>query len=60
MILDGKKVLDVLAEYEKDLVETHIKAILSSDSGNITTITAAQIEAVREIGNRLQSPEIKA
>lgn len=60
MILDGKKVADILDEYEKDLFHRHIALVLGKSPDGITIITAAQVEAVREIRNRLGIPEIKA
>ena len=66
MIIDAKDVIRILDEYEKDLFEKHMKVVLSDDKtnqyvgSNITIITAAQIQAVREIRDRLKLPEIKA
>jgi hypothetical protein len=60
MILEAKKVLEILQEYELDLLEQHLKAVLSEKSDSATTITAVAIRTVREIRDRLGIPEIKA
>ena len=69
MILEAKRVLEVLAEYEKELFNAHIKLTMQRDISSMDsrekrdrqkTITAAQVEAVREIRDRLNIPEIKA
>ena len=60
MILDGKKVFETLAQYEKDLLEEHQLIVLKAKNDDQTVITAAQIRAVREIMDRLSVQEIKA
>lgn len=63
MILDGfaaKKVAEILDEYEKDLWNEHIKLSMQKAPDKKTTITAAQVMAVREIRARLGLPEITA
>jgi hypothetical protein len=59
-LIEAKKIQKVLDEYEKDLVETHLKEIVQVKTTGITVITAAKIQAVREIRDRLGIPEIKA
>lgn len=60
MTLDGKKVMEILDAYEKDLFEDHIRLVLSTNEEKVTIITAAKINAVREIRDRIGLPEIKA
>lgn len=60
MILDGKKVMEILSEFEKDLMEQHLVDILDKKESSITTITAAKIFTIREIRDRLGVSEIKA
>lgn len=61
MTLDGKKVMEILDEYERDLFNKHVKSVMDMESNHeITVITAAQVMAVREIRDRLGIPEIKA
>lgn len=64
MILDGKKVFDLLDTYEKDALEVHLKAVLGIDNKDErdrkTTIAAVEVRTIREIRDRLGIPEIKA
>lgn len=69
MILEGKKILEILEDYEKELFNTNIKLVAQKESpfmdkrdarDRLRTITAAQVVAVREIRDRLGIPEIKA
>jgi hypothetical protein len=64
MILDGKKVFAALDEYEADVKEKHIRAVLEisdkEERDRKTTIAAVEIRTVREIRDRLGIPEIKA
>lgn len=60
MIYQAKDIIKVLDEYETDLWEEHRKIVLQKKNDDQTVITAAQIQAVREIRDRLKLPEIKA
>lgn len=60
MMIELKKVIDTLNDYEKELFDEHIKLVMQKSPDVKTTITAAQVSAVREIRNRLGVPEIKA
>lgn len=66
---DAKEAIKVFDEYEAEIVNTHIKLLTQKESASadtrekrdrLKTITAAQIQAVREIRDRLGIPEIKA
>lgn len=69
MIIELKKVIDILNEYENELFNANIRLVTQKDSASadtrekrdrLRTITAAQVTAVREIRDRLNVPEIKA
>lgn len=60
MIYQAKDIIKVLDEYETDLWEEHREIVLQKKNDDQTVITAAQIQAVREIRDRLKLPEIKA
>lgn len=57
LILEPKKVLEVFDEYEKELFEEHMKLVMKKSPDTKTTITAAQVTAVREIRARIGLPE---
>jgi hypothetical protein len=69
MIFEAKRILEILEAYEHELYNAHIKLIAQRESKSmekmevrdrLKTITAAQVEAVREIRERFCIPEIKA
>jgi hypothetical protein len=64
MILDAKKVFELLDGYEKDALEKHMAGVLSVADKDVrdrqTTIAAVEVRTIREIRDRLCAPEIKA
>ena len=64
MILDGKKVLELLDNYEKDAMEKHMNAVLATandaERDRQTTIAAVEVRTIREIRDRMAAPEMKA
>ena len=59
-LIEAKEIQKILGRYEQDLLEAHLKTVMQAKKDDQTVITAAQIQAVREIRDRLGIPEIKA